>query len=60
MTKKNAGNILLILGVLVAIIFLGADLFGIGTHPEFGPIQITGTVVGAICLILGFLLVRRG
>ena len=59
MDKKTLGIVLLIVGIIVAAIFVTADITGLGSHPVFGPTQIAGTVVGAIAFVVGIVLTRR-
>ena len=52
-TRKMVGTLLLVIGIVVLIVFAIADVVGIGENPEFGPWQITGTIVGAVVAIIG-------
>lgn len=56
---KIAGIILLVLGIVMLILFLAADLIGIGTSPGFGYWQIIGAVVGAIAGVVGLVLTLK-
>jgi hypothetical protein len=58
MNKKTIGIILLIVGAILLIVSLAADSIGIGV-PGFGLKQITGTVVGVIVAVIGFVLYSR-
>jgi hypothetical protein len=51
----NRGNLVLIVGILVLIVSLLADSFGLG-RGGFGPKQIGGAVAGAIIAIVGFVM----
>jgi len=55
MSKKTAGILTLIVGIVIFGLFLLADRLGIGTA-GFGTQQITGTIVGAIVIALGLFL----
>ena len=54
MGKKSLGNALLIVGILIALVSLLADIIGIGDSPSFGRNQIMGLIVGAIISYVGF------
>ena len=56
---KVLGIVLIIAGIAIAIIFATADLIGLGGHPSFGPLQIIGTVGGAIGFLIGLILTFR-
>ncbi len=56
MDKKTLGYALLIGGIVLAAIFLTADMTGLGEGLEFGYKQIIGTVVGAIAIVVGLVL----
>lgn len=57
-SKRIAGIILLVAGVIVVILSLAADTIGIGGMPSFGPYQIAGTVAGVVAVVLGAILTR--
>jgi len=46
-------------GLIIAVVFATADLSRLGSHPEFGPIQIIGTITGVFVLILGLVMIYR-
>jgi hypothetical protein len=56
---KIVGIVLLVLGIVVLILFLAADLIGIGASPGFGSWQIIGAVVGAIAGVVGLVLTLK-
>ena len=58
MSKKTAGILALIAGIVIFGLFLLADRLGIGTA-GFGTQQITGTIVGAIVIALGLFLTLK-
>ena len=57
--KKTIGTVLLIAGVILLIVSLGADVIGLGGGGRFGSQQILGAVVGIILLAAGFIYSRR-
>ena len=58
MSKKTAGIVTLIVGIVILGLFLLADRLGIGVA-GFGPMQIAGTIVGAIVIALGLFLILK-
>jgi uncharacterized RDD family membrane protein YckC len=56
--KKTIGIVLLAVGVVLLIVSLAADSIGIGL-PGFGLKQITGSIVGVIIAVVGFVLYSR-
>ena len=57
--KKTMGTVLLVAGVILLIVSLGADVIGLGGGGRFGGQQILGTVVGIILVAAGFIYSRR-
>jgi hypothetical protein len=57
--KKIAGIALLVVGILVLILSLIADLVGIGGSPVFGYKQIVGSVAGVVAIVVGLFLALR-
>jgi len=58
--KKIAGIVLLVIGAIILVLSLTADLVGIGVNPAvFGYRQIIGTIVGVIVIVAGLILVLR-
>ena len=57
--KKTIGIVLLVIGIIVLLLSLGADLIGVGRTPVFGINQIIGTIVGIIVIVVGLVLTRR-
>ena len=53
MSKKTMGLVLLILGVALAAVSLGADALGLGTGGGIGWKQWTGTVAGLLLGVIG-------
>jgi len=56
---RALGPALLVAGVLLFLVALGADSFGIGTSPGLGRLQIIAAVVGVAIAALGMLKLRR-
>ena len=59
MSNRTLGLVLVVGGLLLALLSLGADALGLGDHPSFGWKQILGTVVGAAVAVAGFRDLRR-
>lgn len=57
--KKTIGTVLLVAGVILLIVSLGADMIGLGGGGRFGSQQILGAVAGVILLVAGFVYSRR-
>ena len=57
--KKTIGTVLLVAGVILLIVSLGADVIGLGGGARFGSQQILGAVAGIILLVAGFVYSRR-
>ena len=57
--KRTAGIVLLMVGIVILILSLTADLIGIGSNPGVGPYQIIGIIVGAIGIVVGLILTLR-
>jgi len=53
MSKKVISLILIILGGILLILSLTADLIGIGSYPGFNYAQILGAVAGLAALVFG-------
>ena len=60
MSNKSRGLVLVIVGALLLIVAVGADVLGLGGHPGFGWKQITAAVVGAVVAVAGLRGLRRG
>ena len=58
MSKKTISLIAIILGVVVALVSLTADLIGIGSYPGLNWAQLTGTAIGLLLILLGLRLRR--
>jgi len=59
MSKKTIGIGLVVVGVIVLIVSLAADSFGIGGTPGIGWKQLVGAGVGVIIAVVGFWSMRR-
>ena len=57
--EKASGAFLLVLGAVLLIVSLLADIIGIGADPAFGYKQIIGVVLGVIAIIRGILVLKR-
>lgn len=57
--QRTIGTVLLIVGVLILIVSLVADVIGLGATARFGYWQITGVVVGALVAIAGLVFALR-
>lgn len=53
MPKKTVSIIIMVGGVVLALLSLGADLLGIGSYPGINWAQWAGTAVGAAVFIFG-------
>jgi hypothetical protein len=56
--NKKIGIALLVVGIVLLLLSLAADVIGIGA-PGFGYNQIAGIIIGAIVAIAGFVLYSR-
>jgi hypothetical protein len=56
---KGISTVLIILGIVLLVVALGADMLGIGGAPGIGYKQIIGAVAGAALAVVGFVLSRR-
>ncbi len=60
MSARWVGIILMLVGLIVALVFVLADAIGIGDMEGFGPNQVLGLVVGLFLIAVGgFLYLRR-
>lgn len=60
MERQNFGVALLVAGAVLLLLFLTADLLGLGRSPSFGLRQWGGTIIGIVLGALGGFLWRRG
>ena len=59
MNQRTIGIILLIIGLILAVLSLTADLIGLGEGGGLGYKQITGLVVGVAGIIAGLIFIVR-
>lgn len=59
MSNKQSTVIITIIGVGLLAASLFADVIGIGDDPGFGKQQTTGTVVGALIMLVGLALTKK-
>ena len=59
MTKRKMSLILLILGIVILLAAVTADMTSLGGQPGFGWKQMAGTILGAIVAIVGGVLYSR-
>jgi hypothetical protein len=57
--NKTLGIVLLVVGIVVLLLSLAADMIGIGGAAGFGYKQIIGAIIGAIVAVVGFVLNSR-
>jgi uncharacterized membrane protein YgaE (UPF0421/DUF939 family) len=54
MSKKTLGILLIVLGVILGVVSLAADVIGIGNEFSIGWKQLLGTAIGIIVALVGF------
>ena len=59
MQQKRLSLILIVVGIIILLVSLLADVIGIGGYPGIGYKQIIGAIVGAVISIIGFILYRK-
>jgi hypothetical protein len=59
MGKKGLSLILIVVGIIILLSSLLADMIGIGGYPGIGYKQIIGAIVGAVISIIGLILYRK-
>lgn len=59
MQKKRLSFILIVVGIIILLVSLLADVLGIGGYPGIGYKQILGAIAGAVISIIGFILYRK-
>ena len=66
MDKKTSSIVVIVLGALLLLVSLTADITGLGDDVElsllqtFGPRQMIGTFVGIVVLAVGVYLYKKG
>ncbi len=58
MQEKRVALALLGVGLVLLLLSLTADLTGIGEGNQFGYLQITGSIVGAVLAVFGAFILR--
>jgi hypothetical protein len=53
MSERTRGLVLIVVGVLLALIGLAADVLGLGGHPGIGWKQILGMLIGVGVVVIG-------
>jgi hypothetical protein len=56
MQKKALGFVLTVVGIIVLLLSLFADLIGIGGYPGIGTKQVVGIIVGVVIIVIGSIL----
>ena len=59
MSKRKIGIVLVVLGVVLVIVSLAADVLGIGMGPGIGWKQMIATAGGIIVMLVGFLIAGK-
>ncbi len=57
MSERQLAYILIVIGVVVALVSLLADVIGIGSDEGFGTYQIVGLIAGIVVALIGLYLV---
>jgi hypothetical protein len=58
--RKVVGALFFVVGLILLVLFAGADIFGLGENPStFGTWQIGGSVIGAAGIIIGLVLLLK-
>jgi len=53
MSKKSRSLVMVVVGLVLTIVCLGADSLGFGNQPGIGWKQLTGAAVGLVTLVVG-------
>jgi hypothetical protein len=56
---KTVGIVALVVGIVLLILSLAANPLGIGNPAVFGRNQIIGTILGAVAIVAGLILMLR-
>jgi len=59
MGRKGLSLILIVIGIIILLVSLLADMIGIGGYPGIGYKQIIGAIVGAVIAVIGFIIPRK-
>lgn len=57
--KRITGAILLVAGIILLIVSLGADVIGLGAGGRFGAQQILGLIAGLLLIFVGLIFPRK-
>ena len=57
--KKTLSIILFVLGIVLLVLSLAADVIGLGGSAGFGGVQIAGILLGVLAAVVGLLMMRR-
>ncbi len=57
--KKTIGIVLLVVGIILLVLSLTADMIGIGGAPGFGYKQLLGAIAGVVIAVVGYVLMSR-
>ena len=57
--KKTISTVLLVVGIVLLLLSVLADVIGIGNQTGFGAWQIAGTLAGGILALVGLLLMLK-
>jgi hypothetical protein len=57
--KKNVGILFLMVGLIILLLSLIADMIGIGNTPGFGYGQLVGVLSGGIIIIIGSVFILK-
>lgn len=58
MSYRSASIVAIVLGALILLFSVVADVIGVGANLGFGPRQLTGAGVGLILALAGYLVYR--
>jgi len=60
MSNKTSGVVLIVIGVIVLLVFLLADVLGLGAdRTTIGWIQLLGAAIGLVVAVVGIFLATR-
>ena len=59
MGNKTTSIVVTALGALILLASLAADMTGFGDQVAFGPVQMTGSIIGILLLGIGAYLYRK-
>ena len=59
MSKRTVGIVLIVLGLLLVVVSLAADLIGMGAQNGIGWKQLLGAAVGVVVMVGGVWWMRR-